>query len=86
MGTFVVLTMPNIDSKDGIKINIYNGDRVPPHIHAIYNEYEALVEIETKAIYAGYLPATQLRKVTAWLVENEQEALEIFYELNPNLR
>jgi hypothetical protein len=78
--------MPNIDSIDGIKINIYNGDHVPPHIHAIYNEYEALLDIETKTIYAGYLPARQLRKVVAWLAENEQEALEIFYELNSNLR
>lgn len=48
--------MPTIDVINGIKINIYNGDHRPPHIHAIYNEYEILVVIDTSQIYAGNLP------------------------------
>jgi hypothetical protein len=32
--------MPTIDNFNGIKINVYNGDHRPPHIHAIYNEFE----------------------------------------------
>ena len=52
--------MPNFDSFDGIKINIYNGDHLPPHIHALYGDDEVLLVIETIAIYAGYLPAKQL--------------------------
>ena len=78
--------MPNLDSIDGIKINIYNGDHSPPHIHAMYNEFEILLEIETKNIYAGYLPARQLKKTIAWLIKYEKEALKIFFELNPNLK
>jgi len=77
---------PNIDSIDGIKINIYNGDHLPPRIHAIYNEFEALLEIETKQIYAGYLPAKQLKKTTTWLLQYEEQSLKIFYDLNPQLR
>jgi len=51
-----------------------------------YNEDEALVEIIRKKVYAGYLPGKQLKKVVAWLKENESEALAIFYKLNPRLK
>ena len=78
--------MPTIDYFDGISINIYYGEHVPPHVHALYNEFEALIEIESKDLYAGYLPAKQLKKVVRWLQENEDEALEIFYQFNEKLR
>ena len=78
--------MPTIETVEGIKMNIYFNHHLPPHIQALYNEFEVLIEIETKSIYAGSIPARQLRKVKAWLRENEQEALGIFYEFNENLR
>jgi hypothetical protein len=78
--------VPTIDYFDGISINIYYGEHVPPHVHALYNEFEALIEIESKDLYAGYLPAKQLKKVVRWLQENEDEALEIFYQFNEKLR
>lgn len=78
--------MPNIDNVGGIKINIYNGDHKPPHIHAIYNEYEVLLVIETKEVYAGYLPSKQHKKAVEWLAGNADWALEVFYQLNPNLK
>lgn len=78
--------MPNIDRIDGIKINIYNGDHRPPHIHAVYNEFEVLITIEDNEIYAGHLPSKQLKKVFDWLAGNADWALEVFYQLNPNLQ
>jgi len=54
--------MPLIDSIDGIRICIYNGDHRPPHIHARYNEYDILILIETLEIYAGEMPNRQLNK------------------------
>jgi hypothetical protein len=39
--------MPNIETVKGIKINVNPNDHVPPHIHAIYGGYEALIEIRT---------------------------------------
>ena len=54
--------MPTIDKIDGIKINIYNGEHRPPHLHACYNEFEVLLEIESSNIYAGDLPNKQLKK------------------------
>jgi hypothetical protein len=38
--------MPTIVRFNGIKINMYNGDHKPPHIHAGYNEFEVLATIE----------------------------------------
>ena len=77
--------MPSLDSFNGIKINIYNGEHRPPHIHAVYNEFEILIEIESKSIYAGDLPNKQLKRVFDWLSGNSNWALEVFYELNPEL-
>jgi len=55
--------MPTIDKINGIKINVYNGEHRPPHIHAVYKEFEILIVIESSEIYAGDLPNRQLKKV-----------------------
>jgi len=78
--------MPTIDSFKGIKIHVYNGEHRPPHIHADYNEFEVLITIENAEIYAGDLPSKQLKLVFDWLSGNSEWALEVFYELNPNLK
>lgn len=78
--------MPTIDSFKGIKIHVYNGEHRPPHIHADYNEFEVLITIENGEIYAGDLPSKQLKLVFDWLAGNSEWALEVFYELNPNLK
>jgi hypothetical protein len=78
--------VPTIDLFDGISINIFYGEHLPPHIHALYNEFEALVEIRTLALYAGSFPKRQMRKVISWLQENGTEALKTFYMFNPKLK
>ncbi len=37
--------MPTYFTFDGIKIDLYFDDHAPPHFHAIYAEYEELIEI-----------------------------------------
>lgn len=78
--------MPTIEYVDGIKIVIHNGVPRPPHIHAIYSEFEVLIEIETGKIYAGDLPTKQLKKAFVWIAGNKDLALSIFNELNPQLK
>tara|TARA_R110002050_G_scaffold79725_1_gene170423 strand:- start:110 stop:346 length:237 start_codon:yes stop_codon:yes gene_type:complete len=77
--------MPTIDFFDGIKICIYGGEHRPPHFHAINNEFEVVIEIESNNIYAEDLPNKQLKKVFDWLAGNSDRAMEVFYELNPEL-
>lgn len=78
--------MPTIEIINGIKICMYNGEHRPPHIHASYNEYEVLVEIESGEVYAGGLPNKQQKLVSDWLSDNSVWALQVFYELNPQLK
>lgn len=77
--------MPTFGSIDGIKINIYFIEHLPPHIHALYNEYEVLLRIRDGSIYEGHFPTRQLKKTQIWLNEHRAEALKTFYELNPHL-
>lgn len=78
---------PLLENRNGVRIEIYSREHLPAHIHAKYNEYEALVNIRTGEIFRGSLPAKKLRVVQDWLnEENRRELVEKnFYELNPKL-
>ncbi|MFZ1678727.1 MAG: DUF4160 domain-containing protein [Saprospiraceae bacterium] len=78
--------MPTYEIIQGIKIDCYSGDHLPPHIHAIYNEYEALIEIKTGRVYAGSLQGKQLKHAVNYVRTNKEDLLETFYYLNERLR
>ena len=40
-------------------------DHIPPHFHAIYNEYEIIVNIDDGEV-KGVMPARALRIVLEW--------------------
>jgi Domain of unknown function (DUF4160) len=75
--------VPLIDSVKGTKIYVYPNDHVPPHVHGIYAEHEAVIAIATLNLLNGFLPKTQLYAVLNYVQENESELLELFYQLNP---
>jgi hypothetical protein len=58
--------MPEVSRFYGIIIRFYFRDHPPTHFHAIYAEYEALIEIETGGIYQGNLPKTAYELVNQW--------------------
>ncbi len=70
--------MPTYFLFDGIKIDLYFDDHAPPHFHAIYAEYEELIEIETLETYQGKLPTKQRKKVIRWAKENQDVLMEIW--------
>ena len=45
--------MPTISRFYGIVIRMYFGDHIPPHLHAVYAEFEAVIDIQTSAIIEG---------------------------------
>jgi hypothetical protein len=49
--------MPEVTRFYGIVIKVFFGDYPPPHFHAIYGEYNALVSIESLEIIEGDLPS-----------------------------
>jgi len=77
--------MPTIVIIDTIKIDIYMREHPPPHFHAIYAEYEELIEIETLKTYVGKLPKPQRKKVIGWAANNKDYLLKLFKQLNPRL-
>jgi hypothetical protein len=67
--------MPTISRFYGILIRMYYDDHNPPHIHVVYGEHRALIEIEPIAVLAGGLPARALGMVTEWVQLHQDELL-----------
>ena len=49
--------MPQISRFFGIIISMYFDDHNPPHFHAKYGEFEALISIDNFSILEGDLPS-----------------------------
>ena len=81
-------SMPTIHIIKSIKIDIYSGEHLPPHFHAIYNEHEILISIKTLKTIKGSLPTKQYNQVKFWILKEENKIwlLDNFYRLNPQLR
>ena len=53
--------MPTISMFYGIIIHMYiRGEHNPPHFHALYGEYEAVVDIQKLEVIDGRLPRRAL--------------------------
>jgi hypothetical protein len=51
-------------------------DHPPPHFHAIYGEYEAVIDILTSEIIQGQLPRRAHSLVAEWINLHSDELLE----------
>ena len=58
--------MPEISRFLGISIRMYRDEHLPPHFHAIYNEFAAQISIRNPAIIQGKLPPRVLGYVIEW--------------------
>jgi len=56
--------MPEISRFYGIVIRMYFDDHSPPHFHAFYAEYEAVISIESLAVLNGELSPRALGLTT----------------------
>ena len=62
----------------GIIISLYFMDRDKhkrPHLHARYQEQEAVLSIPTGARLAGSLPGNKMKLVQAWIEIHQEELL-----------
>lgn len=73
--------MPTFFIIDGVKIELYYNDHVPPHFHATIAEFEALIAIRNQEIIRGELPKNKKKKILKWAVENEDILMEIWESL-----
>jgi Domain of unknown function (DUF4160) len=68
--------MPELSRFFGIVIRMFYHDHEPPHFHAIYGEYEALIEFETLSIFRGFLPRRAFALVLEWAALHREELRE----------
>ncbi len=68
--------MPTISRFYGILIQMYFGDHVPPHFHALYAEFEAVLAIETLEVLRGSLPTRAMALVLEWAQMHRTELME----------
>ncbi len=62
----------------GIIVQIFffdNDKHSKPHIHVIYNEFRASIDVETTEVLDGKIPQRQLRLVKAWVEIHRDELL-----------
>jgi len=67
--------MPTISRFYGILIQMYFGDHVPPHFHALYAEFEALIDIRTLELLRGELPGRAMALVVEWAGQHRDELM-----------
>jgi len=68
--------MPTISRFYGILIQMYFGDQHPPHFHALYSEFEALIDIQTFEVIRGELPGRAMALVLEWAEKHRDELTE----------
>ena len=68
--------MPTISEFLGIVIMMYYGDHAPPHFHARYGEFEALIQISPLGIQKGHLPPRVLSLVMEWAAIHQKELIK----------
>ncbi len=66
--------MPEISRFYGIIIRMFFNDHNPPHFHATYQNYEAIIHIED-GIIKGEMPRRALSLIYDWLDIHKEELL-----------
>ena len=67
--------MPIVSIFFGIVIRMYHDDHAPPHFHASYQGFEALIAIADGRVIAGSLPKKAMRIVGEWTARHRAELL-----------
>lgn len=72
--------MPVLAKFYGIIIRMYflQSEHNPPHIHAIYNEDVAAIDIMTGKVLEGHLPPKALSMVREWITIYREDLQEIW--------
>ena len=76
--------MPVLSRFYGIIIRMYflQKEHNPPHIHAIYNEDMAAIDLMTGNVLEGYLPPKALAIVQEWITLHRDELKEVWETQN----
>lgn len=67
--------MPRISAFYGIIIYMYWHDHNPPHLHALYEGFEVLININDFSVYAGDFPGRAFGLLMEWISIHKEELL-----------
>lgn len=76
--------MPTISSFYGIVIRMFFSDHDPPHFHAQYAEFQAVIDVRTLEVIQGELPRRAQQLVTDWAELHQAELLRNWYLCKAN--
>ena len=65
--------MPRISAFFGITVAMFYREHAPPHFHAVYGQYEALVGIDPVLVLEGRLPRRAQSLVFEWAAMYQAE-------------
>jgi len=74
--------MPTISMFYGITIKMFFSDHNPPHIHAVYAEYNGMFDILTYKMIEGDLPKRAVDLVSEWLEINKESLIIMWNDQN----
>lgn len=72
--------MPIISNFSGMTVKMYylSKEHNPPHIHFIYGEYIASIDIVNLEVLEGDLPKKKLKKAMEWISIHKEEIMEMW--------
>ena len=72
--------MPVLSRFNGITIRMYfqQAEHNPPHLHALFNDVMAVIDIQTGKVLEGHLPPKALAMVQKWTHIHKTELLHIW--------
>lgn len=76
--------MPTISRFYGIVIQMFWNDHAPPHFHALYSEFEVIINIRTLEIISGSVPRRVLSLVLEWASLHRDELMEDWHLCEQN--
>jgi hypothetical protein len=68
--------MPTISIFFGIVVQMYWSDHPPPHVHAYYQGFEAILAIETGEVIGGHLPPKVSALLKNWILSRQEALLD----------
>lgn len=72
--------MPVISRFFGMVVKMYllGSEHNPPHIHVLYGEYSAVLDLNTLSVIEGDLPPKALSLALEWTQLHQNELLDIW--------
>ena len=72
--------MATVAVVEGVKIMLYANEHPPPHFHAKFAEFHAVIDIDKLAVIRGSLPPSKSNAVIRWATGRQEVLRSAFVE------